>query len=245
MPRTDWGWLVTAEELERWTIYLDRDVFAVNKPAHLVCHPSKHGPWSSLIGAARELLGDSILHMPSRLDRETSGVVVFARNAELGSEMQRSAAARQIDKTYHAILVGEMPSPVRVDAPIGKAVGSAVVIRRGVVESGAPAITEFIPLRTAAGRTLAQVSTLTGRLHQIRVHASHIGYPLLGDKIYGPDEQLFLEFIQHGWTTRHQQLLHMRSHALHASEWSWKSMHFEAPIPESWSDFLAEQPALE
>ncbi len=245
MPRTDWGWLTTARELESWTIHHDSELLVIDKPAHLVCHPSKHGPWSSLIGAAREYLGDSVLHMPSRLDRETSGVVVFARTATLGSAMQRAVAAREVRKTYHAILVGELPEPVRVDRLIGKAIGSQVAMRRGVVEGGSAAVTDFLPLNVGGGRTLAQVSTLTGRLHQIRVHASFLGYPLLGDKIYGPDETLFLEFIEHGWGLRHRQLLHMQRHALHASTWAWNGLCFQSPLPEEWTPFLPGAETLE
>ncbi len=106
MPRTEWGWLITEEELRGWILFEDDRVLAVNKPAHVVCHPSKHGEWSSLIGACRAYLGKSELHMPTRLDRETSGVVVVVKDAAMRRLLHRAALAGQIHKHYHAVLRG-------------------------------------------------------------------------------------------------------------------------------------------
>jgi len=98
MPCREWGWEITPEELRGWILYEDERLLVVNKPGLVVCHPSKHGPWSSLIGACREYLSLERLHMPSRLDRETSGVVVFARDAEAGSLLQRAMQNRKVHK---------------------------------------------------------------------------------------------------------------------------------------------------
>jgi len=243
MPRTEWGWEITPEEIGAWTIHRGGGLLVVNKPGLVPCHPSKHGPWSSLVGACREYLEVPRLHMPSRLDRETSGVVVLAWDAELGSRLQRAIEHRQVRKVYHAILCGELRKGVVVDQPLGKAEGSAVIVRRAVTPGGQPAQTDFEPLAWGGGFTLARVTPHTGRLHQIRVHASWLGHAVAGDKIYGPDERYFLEFIEHGWTPRLAAALPFERQALHASEWTCEEEHarmrFEAPLPEEWTALIA------
>ncbi|MBI3208162.1 MAG: RNA pseudouridine synthase [Candidatus Solibacter usitatus] len=238
MPRTAWGWEVTAGELESWIIHKDNEILAVNKPPHVLCHPSKHGPWSSLIGACRELLGAERLHMPSRLDRETSGVVVLVRNAALASKLQNAMLRRRVRKVYHAILTGELESSITVEQPIGKHASSAILVRRGVNAEGQSAKTEFHPLTGIDGFTLARVIPHTGRLHQIRVHANWMGHSVVGDKIYGPDENHFLEFLRDGWTAHLEASLLLNHHALHASEWECDGYRFQAGPPEDWNSIL-------
>ncbi len=241
MPRTDWGWQITAEELSAWILQEDDEVLVVNKPGLVVCHPSKHGPWSSLIGACREYLGAETLHMPSRLDRETSGVVMFARTRELGSRLQKAVQARQVRKSYVAILEGTLREPARVDQPIGRALDSRVYLRQGVRADGQAARTFFEPLEWRGGYTLARVTTETGRLHQIRVHAAWLGHAVAGDKLYGPDEGLFLEFIEHGFTARLQAALPLERQALHADlmrfELEDRPMEFRAPLAADMAEF--------
>src|SRR5271163_1899560 len=133
MPATEWGWLITPEEIKRWIFLETADIFVVNKPPFVVCHPSKRGPWSSLIGACREYYDLPRLHMPSRLDRETSGVVVFAKNVETASRLQRAIAARQVEKVYRAILHGELHEPAVVEQPIGRDAVSEYRTRQAVV----------------------------------------------------------------------------------------------------------------
>jgi 23S rRNA pseudouridine1911/1915/1917 synthase len=234
MPRTAWGWEITPEEIARWTLHHDDHLLVIDKPAFVLCHPSKHGPWSSLVGACREVLGLARLHMPSRLDRETSGVVVLAKSVAMASRLQTAVQRGMVHKVYHAILCGELGEPVRVDRPIGEAQGSQVAIRRAVRDEGQAAVTVFTPLHHARGYTLARIEPRTGRLHQIRVHAAWLGFPVAGDKLYGPDETLFLDFIARGWTARHATLLPIERHALHASQWSYAdaSLSFSAPPPE-------------
>lgn len=238
MPRTGWGWEITPEELRSWILFEDDRLLVVNKPGLVVCHPSKHGPWSSLIGACREFLGVDRLHMPSRLDRETSGVVVFAKDAKAGSLLQRAMQNRKVRKVYHAVLMGDLREPTCVSGAIGKDVGSLVWMKQTVCEDGQPAQTEFFPLASDGEYTLVRVEPHTGRLHQIRVHAASIGHSVAGDKIYGPDERLFLEFLESGWTQRLAPLLRFERQLLHASEWQCLEesmpLHFSAPLPEEW-----------
>ena len=238
MPRTEWGWEVTPEELADWILFEDERLLVVNKPGLVVCHPSKHGPRSSLIGACREYVGLDRLHMPSRLDRETSGVVVFAKDTAAGSLLQRATQHRKIRKVYHAVLLGELKDAVLVEAPIGNDEGAAVRMKQAVMAGGQLAQTDFFPVHYADGLTLARVEPHTGRLHQIRVHAASIGHSVAGDKIYGPDQHLFLEFLAHGWTSRHEEMLRFPRHMLHASEWECVDermpLRFAAPFPEPW-----------
>ncbi len=238
MPRTPWGWEITPEELQSWILFEDEKLLVVNKPGLVVCHPSKHGPRSSLIGACREYLGAARLHMPSRLDRETSGVVVFAKTTDVGVLLQRATQHRKIRKVYYAVLVGRLPEPIEVDAPIGKDTAAAVWMKQAIVPDAQSARTNFHPLASAEGYTLTQIEPHTGRLHQIRVHAASIGHPVAGDKIYGPDQHLFLEFLANGWTPRHAALLQFERHMLHAYEWECLDpripLRFRAPLPHAW-----------
>lgn len=233
MPRTDWGWLITLEELRSWILYEDERLVAVDKPAHVVCHPSKHGEWSSLIGAVRAHVGQADLHMPTRLDRETSGVVVFVKDKALCGLIHQAGAARDIDKTYHALLTGRLAEAVTVDQPIGMAEGARVAARRAVRSglAGQPAVTEFVPLGFDNGYTLARVTPRTGRTHQIRVHAEWLGCPVAGDKIY-PDEQVFLDFLAGG----RAPAAAVDRQALHASRWLCRArgldLQFDAPLPD-------------
>lgn len=241
MPRTDWGWLIDPAELRDWILFEDDSLLVVNKPAHVLCHPSKRGPASSLIGAARLHTGLDRLHMPSRLDRETSGAVIFAKNPELGSLLQRAVQRGHAEKRYTAILSGHLAKEVRVDAPLDRAPGALFRLRMGVVAGGAPSITTFTPLEHRGGYTLAFVRPETGRLHQIRAHAAHIGHPIAGDKLYGPDETLFLEFIEQGWTARLAAALPLDRQALHAAFLAIQTpiarFAFEAPLSSDLSRF--------
>lgn len=242
MPSTDWGYLVTAEEFESWILHLDDDVVAVNKPGGLVCHPSKRGPWSSLVGAAREFLGADQLHMPSRLDRETSGVVVFARTVQAASRLQTAIARREVRKAYLAIVEGCLDRAVTVDQPIGPVDGALVYNRQGVTAAGRESITRFEPLSVSDRFSLVRAIPETGRLHQIRVHAAWLGHPVVGDKVYGPDERLFLKFIADGFTPDMVPRLHLPRHALHALDIEFPGgERFHAPWPDDLESFWRDQ----
>lgn len=240
MPATEWGWRIEPAELESWIVHEDDRLLVVNKPGLVVCHPSKHGPWSSLIGACRERLGVERLHMPSRLDRETSGVVVFARDRHVGRTLQGAVHHGKSSKTYLALMTGELIQTVTVDQPVGREEQSQLAAKQCVRPDGQPAVTRFEPLACAGGHTLALVRPLTGRLHQIRVHAAWIGHYVAGDKLYGPDERLFLTFLRHGFNDELERALRFRRQMLHALrirfEMREEPLEFIAPPVE---DFAA------
>jgi 23S rRNA pseudouridine1911/1915/1917 synthase len=180
--------------------------------------------------------------MPWRLDRETSGAMLFVKDAALGRDLQRAVAARRVTKTYHAILVGGLADETEVDGAIAKHPDSRVLMRRGVVAEGRPARTRFVPLAGGGGYTLARVEPATGRMHQIRVHAAQIGHAVVGDKIYGPDEELYLEFLRDGFTARLAEQLKMNRQALHCSRVEFPALGhcFEAPMADDMAAFCRD-----
>lgn len=232
--RTDTVRQIGADELRRWIVHEDERLLVVNKPGDVVCHPSKAGPWSSLVGAVRELTGLPTVHLIFRLDRETSGVVVLAKDARMASRLQKAMQERRVVKKYLVILTGELPAPVTVDQPLGDDLASPVYVKMTVRTDGQQAVTHFEPIAVARGFTLARVDLKTGRKHQIRAHAQWLAYPVVGDKIYGPDARLYLEFIDRGWTGELAAKLLLPRQALHCSEIDLSAsgvpMVFRAPL---------------
>jgi 23S rRNA pseudouridine1911/1915/1917 synthase len=213
--------MIAASEVPTWIVYEDPRLLVVNKPGDVVCHPSKAGPWSSLVGALREYAGLPTVHLVFRLDRETSGVVVLAKDAKMASRLQTAMMERKVGKSYLAVLSGELGAPVTVNQPLGDDVTSPVFVKSAVVADGLggrSAVTHFTPLKVTGGFTLARIVTETGRKHQIRAHAQWLGHSLVGDKIYGPDARLYLEFIDHGWTEQLATQLLLPRQALHCAE---------------------------
>jgi RluA family pseudouridine synthase len=171
-------------------LFEDDHVLAVSKSGNLPVHAGGKYIRNTLIAELRARYGPD-LRPAHRLDRETSGIVLLAKNRHAAAALEREFRARRVFKAYVAILRGEVPREVVVDAPIARqdpAGGSAVRI---VDPSGKPASTRFITLgsRPADGRwparSFALVLPESGRTNQIRVHAAHLGHPVLGDKIYG------------------------------------------------------------
>jgi len=234
---------IAPAELDSWVIHHDEQVLVVNKPGDIICHPSKDGPWSSLAGAVRERFGLAAAHLVFRLDRETSGVVVFAKTPALAARLQTAMQRRRVGKTYLAIMTGELAAPVTVDQPLGDDENSAIYFKTGVRPDGRPAVTHFTPLSGAGGFTLARVVTETGRMHQIRAHAQWLGHSLVGDKVYGPDERCYLAFLDHGWTPALQEKLLLPRQALHCAEIDLRKAGldrvFSVPLPEDLRAFCA------
>ena len=235
--------MIEADELRTWILHDDDQVVVINKPGDVVCHPSKAGPRSSLAGAVREHLGLAAAHLVFRLDRETSGVVVFAKTPAVAGRLQQAMSLRQVGKTYLAVMTGEFSGPVTVDQPLGDDDVSPVLAKSAVRPDGQAAVTHFTPLSHGGGFTLARVVTETGRKHQIRAHAQWLGKCLAGDKIYGPDARYFLEFIEHGWTPALAEKLLLPRQALHCSGIDMRKAGitrvFSAPLPSDLRAFCA------
>lgn len=227
-------------------VYEDARLLVVNKPSNLVCHPTKDGPLSSLIGRAREYLGCAEAFMVNRLDRETSGLMLVAKDAAMARQLHRALLKKQIVKEYIAIVHGHVTDEHgTIDAPIGLARGREVAIRRGVETDGQAASTEWWVEQRAANFTLLRVQLHTGRAHQIRVHLAHIGHAVVGDKIYGGDERLYLKFIETGITPELLAKLLLSRHALHSARLvvpygKPQPVEWRAPMPEDLVNFWRE-----
>ena len=242
--------LVDLEELKTWIIYEDEKIVAVNKPGWLVCHPSKNGPLSSLVGAMRELTHLETMHLVSRLDRETSGVVVFAKDKKIASTIQKAIESKIVGKTYLAILRGRLEGSYEVSQPLADDKNSNVAIKQiAAIDKGSakPAETLFTPIRfseTPEPLTLAKVEIITGRKHQIRAHAEWIGKPVVGDKIYGGDENIYLNFIENGMSEEDMKKMLMPRQALHAWVLDFSKIYpglaIKAKIPRDFADFMLE-----
>jgi 23S rRNA pseudouridine1911/1915/1917 synthase len=227
--------LIAPDELKNWLLHNDEQVLVINKPGDVVCHPSKAGHWSSLAGAVRGHFDLAMAHLVFRLDRETSGVVVFAKTSAVAGRLQRALRLHQAGKSYLAIITGELLEPVTVVQPLGDDENSPVLAKSAVRSDGRAAVTHFTPLSRGGGFTLARVVTETGRKHQIRAHAQWLGKSIVGDKIYGPDARCFLDFIDRGWTPALAEKLLMSRQALHCSEIDMRTAGldrvFHAPMP--------------
>jgi 23S rRNA pseudouridine1911/1915/1917 synthase len=165
----------------------DKDVLVIDKPAGLVVHPGAGNPAHTLQNA---LLGfdASLAKLPRaglihRLDKDTSGLLVVARNAEAQTSLSRQLEARTMSREYLALCVGVMTGGGTIDAPIGR--NRSDRLRMAIRGSGRPAVTHYRVLDRFRAHTYLSVQLETGRTHQIRVHLSHLKYPIVGDPVYG------------------------------------------------------------
>jgi 23S rRNA pseudouridine1911/1915/1917 synthase len=214
------------EPMELRVIYEDEDLVVIDKPAGLVVHPGPghstgtlvHGllgrgaGWSTIGGVERP----GIVH---RLDRDTSGLMVVARNDQAHRELARQLQQRIMTRRYRAIVVGEVADQAaRIEAAIARDPKNRQ--RMAVVAGGREAITEFRRLKVASGHSLLAVTLGTGRTHQIRVHLAYIGHPVLGDPIYGRRSPLIARPALHAeaLTLRHPR--------------TGKSITWESPPPD-------------
>jgi 23S rRNA pseudouridine1911/1915/1917 synthase len=279
-------------------LYEDEELLAINKPAGLVCHPTKGDVYSSLISRIRLHVGAEVpVHLVNRLDRETGGVVLAVKGDKRVGKIKQLFAEREVTKEYLAIVHGHVAADSGFcEAPLGKDEQAATAVKDCVRPDGAAARTDFVvvqrfertvpttsgqptpdpsqegncvqrasylaPLPGGAGGgspdsafraprsaflfTLLRVHPHSGRKHQIRIHLAHLGHPIVGDKIYGGDERLYLDFVERRLTEAQRRQLILPCHALHAAElrfnWLLKEWVFRAE-PEPWfQDFIAGKP---
>lgn len=244
--------LVNPDDLRKWVLFEDERLLVIDKPGWLVVHPSKNGPWSSLAGAIREGLGIGTIRFVYRLDRETSGVIILAKDELTGSRLQKAVGRRRVGKAYAALLAGELAGTVSIDQALGPDPSAGVVVKQRVVPPGTGGAQEsrtiIHPLAVGGGVTLAGVELPTGRKHQIRAHAEWLGHRVIGDKLYGPDPRLYLDFAQNGWTERHAQALPLYRQALHCAAIDLREAGlpqvFRAPWPAELARYAADRLGL-
>jgi len=241
--------LIDPNSFPNWIIYEDEHILVLDKPGWLVCHPSKNGPWSSLVGAAKEYLEVESVHLASRLDRETSGVVLLAKHRGAASRWQKGIEVKAVRRSYLTILEGEMVGLREISTFLGKDPNSEVFVKQMVTENSKKsqrAESAFIPLEVNKGYTFALVLTRTGRKHQIRVHAQSIGYPLVGEKLYGRDESYYLRFCEGGWKNEWMEDLGMSRQALHGRSLGFiaDDFYYKADLALDMRDFLVEKMGL-
>lgn len=226
----------TLHQIEQSIIYEDSGVIVVNKPAGLAVHGGS-GVEFGLIESLRRLRPDDTgLELVHRLDRDTSGCILLAKKRSVlkGLHDAFRGGDDDIDKRYLALVAGKWPAHIReVNAPLLKnelKSGERMVV---VHQQGKPSVTRFAILEQFARATLVEARPMTGRTHQIRVHAQFAGHPLLGDSKYGLDEDN-AAFREIGLRRLFLHSLSIECFVPHLK----KAMKFVAPLPPELSDLL-------
>ena len=207
-------------------LFKNSDVLVLNKPSGMAVHGGSGLPWG-LIDVVRQIFPGEYCELAHRLDRETSGCLVLARNGKTLKHLTGLFRDGRVQKFYLCLLDGEMKDPViEVDAPLKK-VQAGAERQMEVNAEGKPALTRFRRLQAFAGCTYAEAELLTGRTHQIRVHARHMGMPLAGEARYASKESV------KQWKKKglHRVFLHAQRLSFETS--SGEEMEFNAPLPEN------------
>ena len=223
-------------------IYEDEDLLVVNKPSGMAIHPSQGHHDNTLANAAAwyfQQKGEAfVFRCLNRLDRDTTGLLILAKNALSASILSAMLQKRQIRRTYLAAVEGTLPESGVIDAPIGRVPGS-LIERRVDPEGGDAARTRYrrllfrqLPLPGGGQQTcsLAAIRLETGRTHQIRVHMKSIGHPLAGDTLYHPETQLLSRQGLHSCAL---DFLHPIT---------GKEMHFFSPLPRDMATLFPGAP---
>jgi 23S rRNA pseudouridine1911/1915/1917 synthase len=214
-------------------LYEDRDILAVNKPAGMTVHPAPGHYTSTLVNAilahCKDLSGIGGVLRPGivhRLDRDTSGVILVAKNDAAHNALARQMKDRSIEKTYVALVEGTPKPPQGViEAPIARDPRHRQ--RMAIVEGGRDAVTAYRVVERFAGVSVVEAKPKTGRTHQIRVHFAAIGHPIVGDKVYGKRSPLI-----------DRQFLHARGISFDHPR-TGERMRIEAPLPPDLARALA------
>ena len=230
-----------AQDIPIEIIYEDDDIIVVNKPKGLVVHPANGNPDGTLVNAIMAICKDSLSGIGGvirpgivhRLDKDTSGLLIVAKNDIAHINMSNQIKNREVKKTYIALVRGTVPeNEATINMPIGRSTKDRK--KMAVTRNGKEAITHFKVLErynTQKGTyTLLQIKIDTGRTHQIRVHMSEIGHPVIGDKVYSNGKN---EFGVEGQCL-HAKILEFK-HPV-----TGKQMHLEAPLPQYFQDILAK-----
>ena len=211
-----------AEYMDIELLYEDADLMVVEKEPFVVVHPTKGHQSGTLANGLIKLFKDksinSKIRFVNRLDRDTSGILIVAKNSYCHSILTKDDAMHEMEKKYYAVVGGHLEKESGViDLPIDK---SEDGIRRMVSEKGQRAVTRYKVIDKLKQATLIEISLETRRTHQIRVHFSHIGHPLLGDELYGGDMSLLnrqaLHCFELGfYSPRKSEIIYIKSELPH------------------------------
>jgi 23S rRNA pseudouridine1911/1915/1917 synthase len=243
-------------------LFENSNFLVVDKPAHLLIHPTKPDGTVTLWHQLTQLLAFEIANggqvsVITRLDRETSGLVLVAKNRATARDLHTLIEKQNLTKRYLAITWGwPAADEFEVDQPLlrqGTIAPSKIWLKQAVHPSGYPSHTRFRVTDRFEHRhgqfALLDCEPLTGRTHQIRVHLAFSGHPIVGDKIYGPNENCYLEFIETGWTPALAQQLLLDRHALHAGSLAFtvgsENFRFSSPLPADLRTFCRLDPKTE
>jgi len=226
-----------AQDIPLQILYEDKDIIVVNKPKGMVVHPANGNPDGTLVNAVMAICKDSLSGIGGeirpgivhRLDKNTSGAIIIAKNDKAHINLSEQLKNHEIKKTYIALVRGVVKeNNATINMPIGRSKKDRK--KMDVDQNGKEAITHFKVLKRYKDCTLLEINIETGRTHQIRVHLSHIGYPIIGDEVYSNGKNK--------WNIE-GQCLHAKSldfkHPI-----TGKNMHIEAPIPEYFENIIKE-----
>ena len=229
-------------------LHEDDGLLVINKPAGLVCHPTKGDERSSLAGRLRLYRGaEEPVHLVNRLDRETSGVVCVGKTDTAARELRQLWESRAVEKQYWAIVHGHLTEGEGViDASLGADERSEVAVKNCVRPDGHSSRTRFWVqwrFERAEGKfSWLRVSPETGRKHQIRIHLQHLGHPIVGDKLYGLDASFYLKLAKGELTETDRRRLILENQALHAHTvrfvWRGREWEFVAEPADELVDFI-------
>lgn len=225
-------------------LYEDSFFIAVQKSGDLPVHPAGKYFQNTLLSILEKEYSAK-LFPAHRIDRETSGIVLFARNPRIAAKLQEKISNGK--KTYTAIVRGKTPSEFENSASIGDSVENMSTVRKkrfAGKEGTEKAYTSFKTVFSFGNFSFVKAFPETGRLHQIRVHLEHSGFPIVGDKIYGGDDSLFVRFINEGMTQELEKKLLMKRCALHAVSIelkhpeTGKQIKINSPLPDDFISFI-------
>ena len=220
----------------------DKDILIINKPKGMVVHPGAGNPTGTLVNGLLNF-DSSLSYLPRagivhRLDKDTSGLMVVSRNEKTYLNLIDQLKERTVTRKYTALVVGEPSLSGVIDKPIGR--HPKFRTKQAVVKSGKEAISRFKKVKSLEGYSLLEVSLETGRTHQIRVHLSYLGFPIVGDNTYGGRRK----YVKGTSEKLRNKINQLKRQALHASSLSFihpstkKTLAFDCELPDDMKQLI-------